>query len=97
MLSQRKYVEDLVTQACLSDQKVAHTPMEINMKYKNDDSDPLTESALYRRLIGYLIYLAITRIDISYSVQVLSQFVTNLCQHHFYALPHNHSLHLEYN
>jgi len=32
MLSQRKYVEDLVTQVCLSDQKVAHTPMEINVK-----------------------------------------------------------------
>ncbi|KAG5586721.1 hypothetical protein H5410_047155 [Solanum commersonii] len=30
MLSQRKYAEDLVTQACLRDQKVAHKPMEIN-------------------------------------------------------------------
>ncbi|WMV25479.1 hypothetical protein MTR67_018864 [Solanum verrucosum] len=40
--------------------------MEINVKYKNDDGDPLTEPALYRRFIGCLIYLTITRPDISY-------------------------------
>ncbi|XP_027769562.1 uncharacterized protein LOC114075259 [Solanum pennellii] len=86
MLSQRKYGDDLVTQACLSDQKVAYTPLEINVKYKNDDDDPLAEPTLYRRLIGCLIYLTIIRPDISYLVQVLSQFVTNPCQHHFSAL-----------
>ncbi|XP_060170865.1 uncharacterized mitochondrial protein AtMg00810-like [Lycium barbarum] len=86
MLSQRKYAEDLVTQACLSDQKVAHTPMEINVKYKNDDGDPLAEPTLYRRLIGCLIYLTMTRPGISYPVQVLSKFVANPCQCHFSAL-----------
>ncbi|XP_015159969.1 uncharacterized mitochondrial protein AtMg00810-like [Solanum tuberosum] len=86
MLSQRKYAEYLPTQARLSDQKVAHTPMEINVMYKNDDGDPLAEPTLYRRLIGCLIYLTITRPDISYPVQVLSQFVTNPCQHHFSSL-----------
>ena len=46
MLSQRKYAEDLVTQTCLNDQNVAHTPMKINVKYKNDDGDPLAEPTL---------------------------------------------------
>ncbi|XP_015168576.1 uncharacterized mitochondrial protein AtMg00810-like [Solanum tuberosum] len=86
MLSQRKYAEDLVTQACIRDQKVAHKPMEINVRYKNDDGDPPAEPTLYMKLIGCLIYLTITRSDISYPVQVLSQFVTNPCQHHFFAL-----------
>ncbi|XP_015158617.1 uncharacterized mitochondrial protein AtMg00810-like [Solanum tuberosum] len=86
MLSQKKYAEDIVTQTCLSDHTVAHTPMEINVKYRNDDDDPLAEPTLYIRLIGCLIYLTITRHDISYPIQVLSQFVTNPCQHHFSAL-----------
>ena len=46
MISQRKYAEDLFTQASLSDQKVAHTPLEINVNYKNDDDDPLSEQTL---------------------------------------------------
>ncbi|WMV09848.1 hypothetical protein MTR67_003233 [Solanum verrucosum] len=57
MLNQRKYAEDLVIQACLSDHKVAHTPKETNVKYKDDNGDPLEESTLYQRVIGCLNYL----------------------------------------
>lgn len=72
MLSQKKYAKDLVTQASLYDPKVEHTLMEINVNYKNNNGDPLAELTLYRRLIGCLIYLSITRLDISYPFQVLS-------------------------
>ena len=54
MISQRKYAEDLFTQASLSDQKVAQKPMEINVRHKNDDGGPHAEPTLYLRIIGCL-------------------------------------------
>lgn len=60
--------------------------MKINVEYKHDNGDPLEEPTLYQRLIVCLIYLTIIKLDISYPVQVLSQFVTNPYQHHFSAL-----------
>ena len=41
-----------------------------------DTSSPLFEDAnRYRRLLGKLIYLTVTRPDIVYAVSVLSQFI----------------------
>ena len=43
----------------------------------------LKELEKYRRLIGKLLYLNISKHDISYSVQQLSQFVNSPCQAHY--------------
>lgn len=37
----------------------------------------------YQCLVGWLIYLTITRLDLAYSVQVLSQFMHQPCQEHW--------------
>ena len=45
------------------------------MKYSKDDGDLLSDPTLYRKLVGSLIYLTITRPDISYAVNLMSQFM----------------------
>ena len=52
--------------------------MEADLKLSMDDGDLLEDSSLYRRIIGKLLYLTITKPDISYAVNRLSQFVTSL-------------------
>ncbi|XP_059285072.1 uncharacterized mitochondrial protein AtMg00810-like [Lycium ferocissimum] len=42
---------------------------------KSSIDDPLTDQGAYQRLVGKLLYLTITRLDISYGVQTLSQFL----------------------
>lgn len=51
------------------------TPLEINVKYSNNDGELLFDPTTYRQLIGSLIYLTITRPDISYVVNLMSQFM----------------------
>lgn len=46
---------------------------------------PLEDIAPNRRLAGHLLYLTVTRSDISYSIQHLSQFMHKPKQSHFEA------------
>ena len=51
--------------------------MESNLKLMPEDGDFVDDPDTYRRLVGKLIYLTITRLDISYAVSIVSQFMTS--------------------
>ncbi|KAL5578964.1 hypothetical protein UlMin_011406 [Ulmus minor] len=59
--------------------------MEVNVKLSQDDGEELSDPAIYRRLIGKLLYLTITRPDLSYAVNKLSQFLSKPRLPHFQA------------
>ena len=50
--------------------------MELNVQLRASDCDPLPNPTRYHHLVGSLVYLAVTRPDISYPVHILSQFVS---------------------
>lgn len=50
------------------------------------DDEPLQDITQYRRLIGRLLYLTITRLDIMFAVHKLSQFVSKPCVTHLAAV-----------
>jgi hypothetical protein len=74
---------DILEDAGLLPAKPVTFPMETNLKLSRTTGDPLAVPTSYRRLVGRLLYLTITRLDISYSVQILSQFMANPRQPHF--------------
>lgn len=51
--------------------------MEQNIRLTTEDESPLADSGKYRRLIGWLLYLQVTRPDITFAVNTLSQFVSS--------------------
>uniref|UniRef100_A0ACD5YHE3 Uncharacterized protein n=1 Tax=Avena sativa TaxID=4498 RepID=A0ACD5YHE3_AVESA len=75
-ISLEKYIQDLLARAALGDERTVETLMELNVKLQPTDGDPLPDPTCYRHLVGSLVYLVVTRPDISYHVHILSQFVS---------------------
>lgn len=65
----------MLTEAGLLGFKPRSTPMDANIKLTQEDGELYSDPSLYRRLIGRLLYLTITRPDLSYAVNRLSQYV----------------------
>lgn len=65
----------------------ASTPMEYNDKGNIDDSQ-LKNVEQFQRLVGKLIYLTITRPDISYAVSYISQFMQKPIKGHMGLVNH---------
>ncbi|XP_019261966.1 PREDICTED: uncharacterized protein LOC109239830 [Nicotiana attenuata] len=86
LMCQRKYALELVSELSLARGKSAYTPLEFIQKLtsvefdqivKDSDSEDvqLEEKGNYQRLVGRLLYLIMTRPDIAFAVQVLSQYM----------------------
>uniref|UniRef100_A0A2N9IQ04 Integrase catalytic domain-containing protein n=1 Tax=Fagus sylvatica TaxID=28930 RepID=A0A2N9IQ04_FAGSY len=65
-----KYTSDLISQAGITDSKIVDTPIEYNNRLNTHDGEPLPDAILYRQLVGSLVYLTVTRPDISYAVHI---------------------------
>ncbi|KAI4297606.1 hypothetical protein L6164_037490 [Bauhinia variegata] len=65
-LSQRKFALDLPQEHGLSGCKPNSTPMDYNTKLTHTDEHLLSDPSIYRRLVGRLLYLSLTRPDISF-------------------------------
>jgi hypothetical protein len=74
-LHQHKYTQDILLLGGLESGNNVFTPLEINLKLCQNDGDLLPDPSIYRQLVSSLNYLTITRLDISFAVQQVSQFL----------------------
>ncbi|RVW87112.1 Oligopeptide transporter 1 [Vitis vinifera] len=82
-LNQRKYTIDLLRDCNMLNSKPANTPFDSKLQL-DKLGDPLDSPNYYQKLVGKLIYLTITRPDISFAVSLVSQHmhaptVVHLC------------------
>ena len=72
VISQRKYTFDIWTDTGMLDCKPIDTPMDPNVKLVPSQWELLRDPGRYRRPVGKLNYLTITRPDISFPVSIVS-------------------------
>ena len=67
-LSQRQYALDMLSKYGMADCKPIAMPLDVNAKLSAHVGDIMEDVTMYRKIVGSLIYLTITRPDLSYTV-----------------------------
>eukprot|EP00253_Pinus_taeda_P007464 PITA_07464 len=84
-LSQSKYACDLLRHFHMEDYKPAPSPFQSGVKLSVTCSSPKVDATLYCQLVGKHLYLIHTRLDLSFAVGLVSQFMQNPCESHWKA------------
>ncbi|KAM1143511.1 hypothetical protein ACFX2B_032032 [Malus domestica] len=81
-LNQRKYILDLFQESNIRDDKLVQTPLDSKLKLSLEGK-PIPNIGYYQLLVGKLIYLTITRPNITFAVSLASQFMHSPTVEHF--------------
>ena len=84
-ISQQKYVTDLLAETEKIGCKPISNPMDPNHKLGKAKEELIVDKRMYQRLVGRLIYLVHTRLDLAYSMSMISQFMQDLREPHLQA------------
>jgi len=74
-LLQRQYALNKLSEYGMTSCKPISIPLEQNVKLSADEGDLVEDTIMYKRIMGSLIYMTITRPDLSYAIRVVSQFM----------------------
>ena len=75
MLSEGKYVVEILKRFGMMDCKSMTTPMMTNLKLFGDTTSERVDATLYMKIIGSLMYLMNIRLDICFAVNTMSQYM----------------------
>lgn len=87
-ICQRKYCSDVLTEVGMLGCKPAGFPIDQKHGLALATGSPFPDPGRYRRLVGRLVYLAVTRPDLTYSIHVLTQFMQKPDTAHWDAAMH---------
>ncbi|GJW01341.1 retrovirus-related pol polyprotein from transposon TNT 1-94 [Tanacetum coccineum] len=85
-MTQRKYGLELLEYADVLNLKPISTPMDLILKLNETDGYVLPNPSTYKTLVEKLLYLVITRHDLSFTTQALTQYSHNPRSSHYDAL-----------
>lgn len=75
LLSQSKYIVDMLIRVNMKDNTPCSTPMASGVHLTKDIGQPLQDVTLYKSTVTALQYLILTRPEITFTVNKLSQFL----------------------
>ena len=83
LLSQQKYVIDLLSKHNMLDSKHVSPPLEVGTSLTAHDGTTLVSATTYCQVVAGLQHLRMTRPDISFALNKLSQFMHAPFEHHW--------------
>ncbi|KAH9684435.1 retrovirus-related pol polyprotein from transposon RE2 [Citrus sinensis] len=84
LLSQRRYIQDLLKRTHMADATPVLTPLPTNSSSLTITSGtPLSDPSQFRAVVGSLQYLSLTRPDISFAVNKMAQFMHQPTDEHW--------------
>ncbi|KAD5508938.1 hypothetical protein E3N88_16641 [Mikania micrantha] len=86
ILSQQKYISDLIQKAGLSDCKAVPSPMSTSQILSSNDSPTLADPTRYRQIVGALQYASLSRPDITFAVNKVCQYMHTPTENHWSAV-----------
>lgn len=88
ILTQTKYIQDLLSKVNMYVAKGVHTPTVSSYKLSKHDMNALQDPFLYHSTIGALQYLILTRPNVACCVNKACQFMANHLETHWCAIKH---------
>jgi hypothetical protein len=73
-ISQEKYLREMMKRFQMEDSKLVGTPMVIGCKFSKDDDSPDVDQNSYRSMIGSLMYITTSRLDIMHAVGMVGRY-----------------------
>lgn len=73
-VNQSKFANELVSKFGMITSKPLHTPISTSEKVNNDTKGKDVDTKMYRSMIGSLLYLTTSILDISFSVGVCARY-----------------------
>ena len=86
ILSQKKYILDILARAGLSESKPVVSPISSTAHLSLGDSSPFDSPVRYRQIVGALQYVTLSRPDITYAVNKVCQFMHSPTTNHWTAV-----------
>jgi hypothetical protein len=71
-LLQRQYTLNKLSEYAMTSCKPISIPFEQNVKLSADEGDLVEDTIMYKHMVGSLIYMTITRLDLRYTVVVVN-------------------------
>ncbi|WOG93565.1 hypothetical protein DCAR_0312851 [Daucus carota subsp. sativus] len=85
-LSQHRHIADILINHNMANAKPVGTPLSTSETLRLNDGSCLTDASTYRKIVGSLQYLTVTRPDVAYAVNRLSQFMHQPTEKHLQSL-----------
>jgi hypothetical protein len=73
-VSQEKYIKDMLKKFGMNESKAISTPMGTNKNLDSDTSGNTVDQKLYRSMIGSLLYVTVSRLNVMFSVCICARF-----------------------
>jgi hypothetical protein len=73
-ISQEKYLREMMKRFQMEDSKHVGTPMVTGCQLSKDDDSPDVDQSSYRSMIGSLLYITTSRLDIMHAVGMVGRY-----------------------